>query len=176
MSMKVFVGLGNPEDKYKNTRHNIGFIFIDRLAGRLNIRMKYSKFYSSYIGENDKYVLVKPQTYMNSSGISVKKVLKNKKLEPNDVYIIHDDIHLPLGKSRLKLPGSGSGGHNGIKSIIKETGGKLTRRIKIGISGNRNGQDLKDYVLDRFTPEEMDKIIPILDDYINKILKGELDV
>jgi PTH1 family peptidyl-tRNA hydrolase len=173
---KMFVGLGNPDYEYKTTRHNVGFMFIDRLAKKLGISMKYKKSINAMIGDNESFILMKPQTYMNSSGVSIRKFLSNTNLRLEDVYIVHDDINLALGKSRCKNSGSSHGGHNGIKSVIKETGSKDTKRIKIGIGKQKEGETLLQHVLDKFTKKELEIIIPIIDNYIEDILKGELYV
>ena len=155
--MKLIIGLGNPGREYANTRHNIGFEAIDALAKDYNISVNKSKFKALY-GEgragNEKVVLVKPQTYMNLSGESVKAFATWHKIKAEDILIIYDDVSLPPGKLRIRIKGS-AGGHNGIKSIIQHLGTNEFERIKVGVGEKPQGWNLADYVLSRFTNAEM---------------------
>jgi PTH1 family peptidyl-tRNA hydrolase len=155
MSMFLIVGLGNPGKEYEDTRHNIGFKVIDNIAKEYNIEINRQKFKGVY-GEgfinNKKVMLLKPTTYMNLSGESVRGVVDFYNLENSEVIVIYDDISLEVGKLRIRDKGS-AGGHNGIKSIIAHFGSDIFPRIKVGI-GQPNG-DLVKYVLGRFTKEEM---------------------
>lgn len=157
----LIVGLGNPDEKYKNTRHNTGFMFLDFLAQKLNIELNKNKFKSlvaSGVINDKKVLLIKPQTYMNLSGEAVKLASDFYKIKPENIIVIFDDISLEIGKLRIRQKGS-AGGHNGIKNIIEQLGIDKFPRIKIGI-GDRNNKemDLKDYVLSNFSDEEMQKI------------------
>lgn len=143
--MKLFVGLGNPGDKYKKNRHNVGFIVVDRFADRFHVSVKKKGFSGEYcecqIG-GEKVILLKPTTFMNLSGNSVAMVKSFYDVEINDIYVICDDMDLPLGKVRLRVKG-GSGGHNGLKSIISSLGGQDFPRIKMGVGRNEKdtGED-----------------------------------
>ena len=146
--MKLIVGLGNPSEKYQNTRHNTGFLTLDRLADHLGVSIN-RKAFNALIGKTtvagEQVILMKPQTYMNNSGEAVGKAVRYYKLDPEkDVLIIYDDMDLPAGKIRLREKGS-SGGHNGIKSIIAHLSGKDFCRIRVGIG--HEGNDTIDYVL-----------------------------
>ncbi|EHI97063.1 Peptidyl-tRNA hydrolase [Clostridium sp. DL-VIII] len=153
--MFLIVGLGNPGKEYEDTRHNIGFKVIDNIAKEYNIEINRQKFKGVY-GEgfinNNKVMLLKPTTYMNLSGESVREVVDFYNLENSEVLVIYDDISLEIGKLRIRDKGS-AGGHNGIKSIIAHLGSDIFSRIKVGI-GQPN-VDLVKYVLGRFTKEEM---------------------
>ncbi len=154
--MKIIVGLGNPEDRFVGTRHNIGFDVIDRLSNDNNIAVNTAKFKAltgtGVIG-GQKCILVKPQTYMNSSGESVRLVVDFYKIDPKeDLIVIHDDIDLALGQLRLRAKGS-AGGHNGMKNIISHVGDEFYR-IKIGVGAKPENMDLINYVLGHFPEEE----------------------
>lgn len=158
--MKLIFGLGNPGDKYKNTKHNIGFVVVDHLAKSLELKFNQTKFKSLYaegrIG-TEKIILVKPQTFMNLSGESVQPWLDFYKLSPEDLLIIYDDMDLNAGKIRLRLKG-GSGGHNGIKSIIKNLGGKEFNRLRVGIGRPYSEQSVISHVLSQFPKEELGNV------------------
>ncbi len=158
--MKLIIGLGNPGREYANTRHNIGFEAVDALAQDYSISVTKNKFKALY-GEgkvgNKKVILVKPQTYMNLSGESVKAFATWHKIKPEDILVIYDDVSLPPGKLRIRTKGS-AGGHNGIKSIIQHLGTNEFERIKVGIGEKPQGWNLADYVLSRFTNAEMKTI------------------
>ena len=155
--MKLIVGLGNPGTKYTSTRHNIGFEAVDRLSEFYNIDVNKNKF-KAFFGEgrigNSRVILVKPQTYMNLSGESIGAFASWYKTDPEDILIIYDDISLAVGQVRIRAKGS-AGGHNGIKSIIQHLGRDDFQRIKIGINEKPAGWDLADYVLSKFTKDEI---------------------
>ncbi|MBD8500678.1 aminoacyl-tRNA hydrolase [Paenibacillus arenosi] len=150
--MKWIVGLGNPGTKYANTRHNIGFMAIDELARRFNIEVKETKF-KALIGEGrvgtEKVVLIKPMTYMNLSGETIRAYMDFYKASLDDFIVLYDDMDTELGKVRLRYQGS-AGGHNGIKSIIAHTGTQSFNRVRMGISRPAPGRDIADYVLEAF--------------------------
>lgn len=154
--MKVIVGLGNPGKNYDMTRHNVGFMVIDKIAEAYDIRVDRLKF-KALVGEGriqrEKVLLMKPQTYMNLSGESVQELLSFYKVKKEDLIVIFDDISLKLGSTRIRLKGS-AGGHNGIKSLIAHLGSDEFQRIKVGIGEKPDGWDLTDYVLSRFTKDE----------------------
>lgn len=164
--MKLIVGLGNPGKQYENTRHNIGFMALDRFAEDNNLSFKIESRFEglitnfSYKGE--KVVLFKPVTYMNLSGRAIYKVLNYYKIDVEDILVIHDDLDLPTGKLRLREKGS-SGGHNGLKSIIENLNTNEFKRVKIGIS--KDSRDIIDYVLSKFSKAEME----LLDESLNKM-------
>lgn len=163
--MKCFVGLGNPGSQYAKTRHNIGFMAIDRFADKYGV----NKFQSKCKGllaegtvQGEKVYLLKPQTFMNLSGESVRAFLDFYKADLTDVIILYDDLDTPYGSIRLRYQGS-AGGHNGIKSIIQHTGTQTFDRIRIGISRPQPGFDIANYVLAAFTKDEFGRMEAILD-------------
>jgi PTH1 family peptidyl-tRNA hydrolase len=154
--LKLIAGLGNPGTAYSRTRHNIGFICLDRLAKDLGIKFErricQSKIGHGKLDDEDIY-LAKPQTFMNSSGRAIKCLVKRLGLKANtDLIVVHDELDLPLGVIRIKKGGS-SAGHKGVQSIIDELGADEFIRLRIGI-GRPGGPDVVDYVLDNFTGEE----------------------
>lgn len=154
--MTLIVGLGNPGRKYSNTKHNIGFMVVDKLAEKYSFTFHEIKDYLISKGsiEGKEVAIVKPTTFMNLSGIAVKKLLNDQIKEnlPNSLIVVQDDIDLPLGKIKIKRNGS-SGGHRGIKSIIDNIGTKDFIRVKIGI-GKKDGVEVSEYVLSSFSKEE----------------------
>lgn len=163
--MKWVVGLGNPGVQYASTRHNIGFMAIDALADRFNINVKDSKC-KALIGEGrvgtEKLVLIKPMTYMNLSGESVRAYMDYYKVSLEDLIVLYDDMDTEAGRIRVRYQGS-SGGHNGIKSIIQHTGTQTFNRIRMGISRPAQGRDIVDYVLQSFSKAEKDAIQQSID-------------
>ena len=146
--MKLIVGLGNPEGKYNNTWHNVGFSAIDFFANKNKVKITKSKCRSLiYVG--DDYILAKPQTYMNLSGDAVMEIKKYFKIPLDNILIVLDDIDLPKGKIRYRTEGS-AGTHNGLRDIVNKVGS--TPRIRIGVGRDAN-LDLKDYVLSYIDPE-----------------------
>lgn len=158
--MKLVVGLGNPGDEYKKTRHNIGFDVLDYIAEKENLVFKNDKKFNalstSMIVGNEKVILIKPLSYMNLSGIVVRKYVSFYNISSRDILVIQDDLDMDFGKIRI-LFNSSSGGHNGIKNIIENIGTKEFTRLKVGISKN-NDIDTKDYVLGKFNKEEIESL------------------
>jgi len=157
---KLVVGLGNPGRDYDGTRHNIGFAALDRLAEKLDcsFRSKWrfsAKIAEAMAGDAGKLVLAKPQTYMNRSGSAVNALVKWLKIEPAQLLVVVDDADLPLGQIRLRAAG-GSGGHNGLRSIIEALGGNEEfARLRMGIGRSAPvGADITGHVLGRFGPQE----------------------
>lgn len=154
--MFAVVGLGNPGRNYSGTRHNVGFETVDLLAARNNINLNKIKFKSIY-GEGiiggEKVILLKPQTYMNNSGMAVLDLYNFYKMPLENILVIMDDTDIEFGTIRIRKKGS-DGGHNGLKSIIYQLGNQDFPRIKIGIGKKREGQDLADFVLSKFSKEE----------------------
>lgn len=152
----LIVGLGNPGKEYENTRHNIGFMFVDEIGKHYNASFKLSKKHQALIAEitinNEKHYLIKPVTYMNLSGIAVKSVSDYYKIPTNEIVIAVDDLDLDVGKIRIKPAGS-SGGHNGLKSIFSYMKTENITRIRIGIAKNAK-IDQKDYVLGTLSNSE----------------------
>ena len=152
----IVVGLGNSGTQYENTRHNAGFIAIDILAEKLNVkidRIKYKSLVTTCTIANQKVLLMKPSTYMNLSGQAVTEAMNFYKIPPENVIIILDDISLDVGKMRIRRKGS-DGGHNGMKNIIYLSGSDMFPRIKLGIGHKPENRDLADWVLSRFTGDE----------------------
>ncbi len=155
--MYIIVGLGNPKKEYDNTRHNIGFDVIDVLADKNRIGVSEKK-HKALIGKGiiagQKVVLVKPQTFMNLSGESVREVIDYYKIdEESELIVISDDISLDVGQLRIRKKGS-AGGHNGLKNIILHLGHDKFQRIKMGVGEKPKNYDLADYVLGHFSKEE----------------------
>ena len=170
--MKIIVGLGNPGDEYKFTRHNAGFIMIDKFAEQNGMEFNKNKFKSLVAEKNingEKVILLKPQTYINLSGEAVKEAMSFYKLDVEDLVIIYDDIDLPIGKVRYREKGS-SGTHNGMRNIMLHVKDEHIKRIKIGICGDRNrNQSLADYVLQSFTKDEKEILENIYPEVLEKI-------
>jgi len=177
----LLIGLGNPGEKYELTRHNVGFMLIDRLAEYYNMPGPYNKFkslfYQNDIEKFGKVYLLKPQTYMNNSGEAVSEIVKFYKLPPDDLFVIHDDLDLPLGKIKIKL-GGGTGGHNGLKSIDQYIGSNYYR-IRIGIGRPQEYMEVSNYVLSKFNIEEkkiLDNILNIIVEKIDYLLTKKIDL
>lgn len=153
--MKLIVGLGNPGSEYAGSRHNIGFLCINRLSREFKIALN-QKHSRSLSGKgriaDEEVVLAKPRTYMNNSGIAVRLLMQNYHAALPDLLVIYDDMDLPLGKLRLR-PGGSAGGHHGMESIIRETGNSSLARLRVGI-GRQEEVRGADYVLSSFLPEE----------------------
>lgn len=159
--MKCIVGLGNPGKKYKNTRHNIGFMVIDELLQRHNWELGKTKFNGKYALEHaygDKVILLQPQTYMNLSGESIRPLMDYYHINVEDVLVIYDDLDLPTGKIRLRQKG-GHGGHNGIRSAIDHLGTKEFKRIRIGVGRPADASPIVDYVLRSFSKEQQEDVV-----------------
>ncbi|MDO4474282.1 MAG: aminoacyl-tRNA hydrolase [Eubacteriales bacterium] len=159
--MYIIVGLGNPTDQYAGTRHNVGFDVIDKLADEYNISVESRKgraFVGSGMIAGRKVLLVKPQTYMNLSGESVRSLVDFYKIDvESELLIIYDDVSLDVGQLRIRKKGS-AGGHNGIKSIIQHLGTNVFMRVKVGVGEKPPKYDLADYVLGHFSKEDKEKM------------------
>jgi PTH1 family peptidyl-tRNA hydrolase len=174
----LIVGLGNPDEKYKKNRHNIGYRIIDSISDCYTSSFKKYKDKSLLskiidINKNEIYLL-KPLTYMNLSGLSVKEIMKDFDIPLENILIVVDDISLDFGKLRLRTKGS-SGGHNGLKNIEKELSSNEYNRIKVGIGSNFEKGKLIDYVLSDFTNEEekdltlvIENCIILIKEFLNK--------
>ncbi len=177
----LIVGLGNPDKKYENTRHNCGWMAIDHLADKLGCKVNKIKF-KSFVGEcrinNKRALLMKPTTYMNNSGQAVVEAMNFYKLPPENVIVIFDDISLDVGKMRIRQKGS-DGGQKGMRSIIYLSGKDTFPRIKIGIGAKPNPDwDLADWVLSRFSKDEgklLEEMFDNADDAIALMVDGKID-
>ncbi|MDC3414866.1 aminoacyl-tRNA hydrolase [Aquibacillus sp. 3ASR75-11] len=156
--MKCFVGLGNPGNKFKQTRHNVGFMVIDELARRNNWKLNKRKYNGLYAHESfngEKVLLLEPQTYMNLSGEALRPLMDYYDIDISEIVVIYDDLDLPPGKIRLRQKG-GHGGHNGIRNIINHLGTKDFKRIRVGIGRPTTPKPVVDYVLESFSKEEQE--------------------
>ncbi|WP_066634301.1 aminoacyl-tRNA hydrolase [Desulfolucanica intricata] len=179
--MKLIVGLGNPGPEYINTRHNIGFKVIEKVAEKSGTSL-YKKMFRALIGqtvfEGQKIILAKPQTYMNLSGLAVASLLSWYKLSPEELLVVYDDFNLELGRLRLRKKGS-AGGHNGMKSIIRELGTDNFPRLRFGIGKPASpGPDQSSYVLGKFSTGEIRVVEEGIDtavEAISTILSGGIE-
>ena len=172
--MKLVVGLGNPGKEYINTRHNIGYSFVDyyldKKFGDVNWTKKFDGKYTQVLVDKEKVLFLKPETFMNLSGNSVRKIVDYYDISIDDILVISDDLDLLVGNFKLKLYGS-CGGHNGLRDIENKLGTSEYKRLKIGISNDKTS-DTKDYVLGKFSKEDQEayqdlfnKLCDVLDDY-----------
>lgn len=177
----LLVGLGNPDRKYENTRHNCGWLALDYIAGKLGCKVNKIKF-KSFVGEaavgGKKVLLMKPATYMNNSGQAVVEAMNFYKIKPENVIVIFDDISLDVGKMRIRQKGS-DGGQKGMRSIICLSGSDAFPRIKIGIGAKPNPNwDLADWVLSKFTDDERKTLDAMFDNAYSAVelmLDGKID-
>lgn len=169
--MILLVGLGNPDKKYENTRHNFGFIVIDEIVREFKLEGPKIKYQSEiYTGDisGEKVIAIKPLTYMNRSGISVKEIKSFYKIPLENIIVFHDDLDLALGKIKIKTGGS-AGGHNGLKSIDSMIG-KNYHRVRLGIGRPQNdAYEISDYVLGKFSKDDK-KVIDSIKQTINLLI------
>ncbi len=187
--MKLIVGLGNPDSKYQGTRHNVGWLVVDKLATDKNLTWAFNKNFNAFMAKSLDYYLVKPNTYMNNSGVAVQKIMNYYHLLPQDkdhktiarsnvvdsLTVIHDDLDIALGAYKISTGGS-SGGHNGVQSIIEKIATPNFTRVRLGLAGpllNRARQSIfpgavARFVLKRLTKEE----VSLLNEAINQALKA----
>lgn len=163
--MLLIVGLGNPGKRFDLTRHNAGFLVLDRLADKLGVKIGKIKF-QSLIGETqidgEKVVLMKPQTFMNLSGEAVRAAAEYYKIECKDIIVIYDDIDIPFGTIRLRPKGS-AGTHNGMRNIVYQLESDVFPRVRIGIKSDQRGMELHEFVLSRFPKDEEKMLEDVLD-------------
>lgn len=185
--MKAVIGLGNPGNTYKNNRHNVGFMAVDAFCkGNDLIFEKKNRYHAQVAVSRDgscRNFLVKPLTYMNLSGTSVVKFMEYHKLELQDILVVYDDFNLPLGRLRIRMRGS-SGGHNGMKSIIQQTGTREFSRLRIGVGSDmfvelksRSEKSVTSFVLGNFSKEDkvvLKDIMPKTVDIIRLFFRDEL--
>lgn len=162
--MKLIVGLGNPGKEYENTRHNLGFMFIDYITNKLSLsyKNKLNGMYTDTIINKEKYIFLKPLSYMNLSGEVVKKYVEYFNIETEDILVIYDDVDFRVGTFKIKRGGS-SAGHNGIKDIINKLNTENIKRIRIGTS--KSEVELYNYVLGKLGREEkenIEKLYPVI--------------
>ncbi|HET8563205.1 MAG TPA: aminoacyl-tRNA hydrolase [Candidatus Binatia bacterium] len=162
--MKIVVGLGNPGRKYQRTRHNLGFMIIDHIAKQNGVTVK-KKFRNALIGEwradDEKVLLVKPQTYMNRSGESVKDLLREYRVSAEDLIVVYDELDLPFGRIRIR-PRGGTAGHRGMLSILESLAGAPFYRVRVGIGRPPEGANPADFILEPFTSQELDQLDEVI--------------
>ena len=170
---RLIVGLGNPGETYRDTRHNVGFMVLDELARRLGVAFVVEKRWKTSLARHGNTWLAKPQTFMNASGESVSAVAQFYKLSASDVLAVHDDVDLFLGSLRLRPAGS-AGGHNGIRSLIAHLGTDAFPRLKLGIAdaarGRPDGDRLSSHVLGRFAEAERVPLAQMIDRAADAVL------
>ena len=175
--MFLIVGLGNPGKEYDGTRHNIGFEVVDYISDKYNIeinRVKFKGVCGEGFIEGKKVILLKPTTYMNLSGESIREVMNFYKLTEEEVIVIYDDISLPVGKIRIREKGS-AGGHNGIKSTIQHMGTDKFPRVKVGVG--QPTHNLVSHVLGKFSNDEVEvlrKVIPVCSDAVAEAIRSSV--
>ena len=172
--MYLIVGLGNPEPEYSKTRHNMVFDVINNLSKRFDIDVRKEKF-NALIGngtiENEKVILVKPQTYMNSSGEAVRPLADFYKIDPENIIVIYDDIDIETGIMKIRKKG-GPGTHNGMKSVVSELGTTLFPRVRVGTGKQEKIVNLIDYVIKKVDDEEYEE----LEEGINKATEAVVEI
>lgn len=156
---RLILGLGNPGDRYRDTRHNAGFLVVEELARRWGVRLDRREC-NSFVGGKEEILLAQPQTYMNRSGWAARCLLESHGLDPAGVLVVYDEVALPLGKLRLRKSGS-PGGHRGLESVIENLRTDQVPRLRLGISpedGPPNGEDLVEFVLAPFPPDQREAL------------------
>ena len=162
--LRLVVGLGNPGNKYENTRHNAGFMVADKIACDFNIALNKTKFDTIYgrgFIEDVDVLLVKPMAFMNRSGPPLQKLAHYFRISGEDVLVIHDDIDLAFGRLKIKSKG-GHGGHNGIRSIMDAFGGGDFARLRIGVGRSEAGENVTDHVLGRFSDDKSEMVARVI--------------
>lgn len=178
--MYLIIGLGNPEEEYSKTRHNMGFNAINKIAEQYGLKINKNKFqglYESAIIEGQKVILIKPQTYMNLSGECVKQFVDFYKIQKEEILVIYDDMDIKPGKIKIRKKG-GPGGHNGMKSIIKMLGTEELSRIRVGIGRPEHNGDEINYVIGAIPEEEIPKLnegVENAKEAVIEVLKNGID-
>lgn len=169
--MKLIVGLGNPGEGYSKTRHNVGFMVVDRLVEKLNAPdWTASKKFEAELTIKDDLVIVKPTTFMNASGKSVRKLARHHKIEPKDIWVIHDDLDISLGEYKVQK-GKGPREHKGIGSVEKELGKESFWRVRVGVDNRGEEKTLGErYVLEKFKEEELVTIESKVDEIADRLI------
>lgn len=179
--MYLIVGLGNPENEYSKTRHNMGFDTINEIAKNNNINITKSKFkglYETGIIQGEKVILLKPQTYMNLSGESVKEIVDFYNIQPKEIIVIYDDIDIDKGKIKIRKKGS-AGSHNGMKSVIKELNSSEFGRVRVGIGQPEFKNDMVNYVIGKVPEEEQEILqqgVKRAAEAVEEIIKNGIDI
>jgi PTH1 family peptidyl-tRNA hydrolase len=174
--MKIIVGLGNPGEKYKNTRHNLGFVFVDKLASKLDPKAKFilNPKLKSEILRTDvsrkKIILIKPRTFMNLSGTAVKLAINYFNCETGNLIVVSDDTNLNIGQARIRFGGE-AGGHNGLKSVINAVGENFWR-VRLGVGAPAPKIALEDYVLAQIPEDDQTKIADIVDKTADELIES----
>ena len=173
--MKLIIGLGNPGEEYKKTRHNAGFLAVDKLVLNskyqvLSTQSKFNTEISNGIIDNEKIILAKPQTFMNNSGEAVKTIVDYYKIKLEDIIVTHDDLDIPLGEYKISK-NKNSGGHKGVQSIIDHLGTKDFTRIRIGIMIENKKTPTEKFVLERFSEKEMGIIGEVIEEIKDEIVE-----
>lgn len=175
--MKLIVGLGNPGKEYENTRHNMGYLFIDYYLNKKGINLewkeKFNGLYLDTVIGGEKIIFMKPLTYMNLSGEAVRKYLDYFKIDVSDLLVVVDDLDLGVGNYKIKNNGS-SGGHNGLKNIELHIGTQNYKRFRIGISNTT--YDVKDYVLGKISVKDYYDVFDILSDVLDRFYNTSFDI
>jgi len=177
--VKLLVGLGNPGERYRNTRHNLGFLALDHFAADCGFGFSRTKLALCARGVcfGQECIAIKPQTFMNASGTAVRAFAQEYQIPPEDVIILCDDIHLPFGRIRIRASGS-DGGHNGLASVFECLETDSVMRIRLGVGEPDASLDLVDYVLSAFSAQEMERM-PVLFGWVGKaialILQGDIN-
>lgn len=170
--MRLIAGLGNPGPEYESTRHNVGFLAVDRLAERFRISLSRPKGFASYVGngriDRISVLLAKPSTYMNVSGRSIREIALANRISPEEIVIVHDDIDLKPGTVKWKI-GGGDAGHRGIRSVAEYLETEEFARVRIGVGRPPEGVDPAEYVLSPFLEEELEIIRGSLDKVVELI-------
>lgn len=178
--MYLIVGLGNPEKDYSNTRHNMGFNVVNQLAKQYEIEINKNKFqglYGNGIIEQEKVTLLKPQTFMNLSGKSIREIIQFYKIEMEQLIVIYDDIDIEAGEIKIRKAG-GAGTHNGMKSVVQELNSQDFKRIRVGIGKPERKEDLMQYVIGAIPKEEKEKLdegVQFAKEAIIEIIKNGID-
>ncbi len=179
--MYLIVGLGNPENDYSNTRHNMGFNVINKLAKQYEIGINKNKFkglYGTGIIEGEKVILLKPQTFMNLSGESIKEIIQFYKIEKEQLIVIYDDMDIEPSSIKIRKAG-GAGTHNGMKSVLQELNTQDFKRIRVGIGKPKDKEDLIEYVIGAIPKEEqkkLDKGTELAKEAVIEIIKSGIDI
>jgi PTH1 family peptidyl-tRNA hydrolase len=169
--MQLIVGLGNPGQGYKDTRHNVGFWFADEMAEMVNIFWEEQSKFEAYIAKGDTYLIVKPQTFMNASGRSVKTLVNYYKISTTDIYVAHDDLDIKLGEFKINFE-KGPKLHNGVTSIESALGDQSFHRIRLGVD-NRDPQNRtagEEYVLGHTPPAEKEILRSVIKESVAKLI------
>jgi PTH1 family peptidyl-tRNA hydrolase len=157
--LRLILGLGNPGERYRDTRHNVGFRVVEELARRRGVRLRSTEC-ASLVGEDAELVLALPQTYMNRSGYAARCLVERRALRPEDLLVVFDDVNLPFGKLRLRTGGS-PGGHRGMESVLENLRSAEVPRLRLGVGPSDEsvtGEELADYVLEPFAKAERDAV------------------